>query len=523
MTKKHADPLRMSFATNGFGLDVSRASAHLRGLDELAPAFALVHEQMRAIEAGAVKNPDENRQVTHFTDRATYGASELFADVEAFFADVRSGGLSFDGRPVEAVVINGIGGSTLGPQLAQFALCGPYWNELSREQRGGNPRIYILDNTDPAGLHDLDQVISWDTALVVTISKSGGTREPRNNMLAIEDIFAARGLPFGEHACAVTMAGSKLDQHAEANGWRKRWHMAESIGGRTSETAVVGHVPAAAAGIDFEALLAGAVEMDAWTRAEALAENPAYLLAASWFLLGDGRGDRNMVVLPYSDRLVLLARYLQQLVMESLGKGTDLRGVPTQQGLNVFGNKGGSDAHAFVQQLQEGRDDFFVTFIEVLEDAASYEAEDGLTMGDYLHNFLGGLVGALSSKQRPVLLISIDALTPSALGMLIALYERAVAAYAELVGINAFHQPGVQAYKLASGSLDVLTQELQLTVSSNAGFQGPASEVPGTANADDVAGILAKWAVNGRSFGGVSVQRQDVAGEWQYAFVAEGH
>ena len=75
-----------------------------------------------------------------------------------------------------------------------------------------------------------------------------------------------------------------------------------------------------------------------------------------------------MVIVPYSDRLILLSRYLQQLVMESLGKEKDLDGNTVHQGLNVFGNKGGTDAHAFIQQLNDGRDDFFVTFIEVLED-----------------------------------------------------------------------------------------------------------------------------------------------------------
>ena len=226
-----------------------------------------------------------------------------------------------------------------------------------------------------------------------------------------------------------------------------------------------------------------------------------------------------MVVLPYSDRLVLLARYLQQLVMESVGKGTDLRGVPVEQGLNVFGNKGGSDAHAFVQQLQEGRDDFFVTFVEVLEDPAHYNAEQGLSMADYLHNFLGGLVDALASKNRPVMTITIEALTPAALGMLIALFERAVAAYAELVQVNAFHQPGVQAYKLASGDMDALAQALQKHVAANAGSEGPAAEIAaGLGAAQAVEGVLAKWAVNGRSFGGVTVSRSFDNGTWIYAF-----
>ncbi len=73
-----------------------------------------------------------------------------------------------------------------------------------------------------------------------------------------------------------------------------------------------------------------------------------------------------MVVLPYKDRLELFSRYLQQLVMESLGKENDLDGNVVNQGIAVYGNKGSTDQHAYVQQLREGVNNFFVTFIEVL-------------------------------------------------------------------------------------------------------------------------------------------------------------
>ena len=81
------------------------------------------------------------------------------------------------------------------------------------------------------------------------------------------------------------------------------------------------------------------------------------MLSAMWYLAGEGKGDKNMVIVPYSDRLILMSRYLQQLVMESLGKELDLDGTVVHQGLNVFGNKGGTDAHAFIQQLNDGRND----------------------------------------------------------------------------------------------------------------------------------------------------------------------
>ena len=497
-----------------FCLDVSRAGINPAAIAELAPQIADAHREMGEIEAGAIKNADEGRKVTHFTDRQAYADSATFGEIEAFFAAQREAGV------IDSVVINGIGGSALGPQLVQQALNGPYWNELSREKRGGAARIYFTDNTDPAGVTDVLQVVDLARTCVVTISKSGGTRETRNNMLVFEAAYKAAGLDFAAHACAVTMPGSKLDQYATEGGWTARWAMADSIGGRTSETAVVGHVPVAAAGLDFKAMLDGALVMDEWTRAADVSDNPAYLLAASWYLLGKGSGERNMVVVPYSDRLVLLAKYLQQLVMESLGKAVDRNSEVVEQGLTVYGNKGGTDAHAYVQQLQDGRNDFFITFIEVLEDAVHYDMETGLTMGDYLHNFMCGLRNALTSKGRSVIQITIDAVSARTLGMIVALYERAVAFYAELININAFHQPGVEAYKKASLDLDALSLRLQDVIAGNSGFRGSAVALANSAGIDaasEVEGLLAKFAANSRSFGGVTVSRDFVDGDWEYA------
>jgi glucose-6-phosphate isomerase len=514
----------LSYKDAGFCLDVSRSGTDSASLQQLTDDFAAVHREMQAIEAGAIKNRDECRRVTHFTDRASYPQAPTFTEVEAFFAELRAGAIhGSTGMPIRSIIVNGIGGSALGPQLLQFALCGPNWNVLSSAQRGGGAAVYFVDNTDPAGVMDTLAAVDLAESLVITISKSGSTREPLNNMHAFSAAYAAAGLSFAAHACAVTMADSALDQHAATEGWLRRWPMAESIGGRTSVTAVVGHVPAAAAGIDFRALLDGACAMDEWTRAEALTENPAYVLAAVWYLAGGGRGDRNMVIVPYADRLVLLGRYLQQLVMESLGKERDRDGHTVHQGLTVYGNKGGTDAHAYIQQLNDGRDDFFVTFIEVLEDAALLQVDDDLSMGDYLHNFMQGLSNALAGKGRRVVHLTVEQLDARSLGMLIALYERAVAAYAELININAFHQPGVQAYKLASQALDQLTVQVQQFIAANAGFIGSPEAVLAALNADDsvtvsdVAGILAKLAVNRRTFGGSMISRSWEDKAWRYA------
>ena len=487
--------------TSGFQINFAGMTFSDADIEEMSKRFAGVHEEMLKIERGEIKNPDEHRKVTHFTDRSVYTGSEEYQEVEAFAEAVRSGRIvGSTGKKFESAFINGIGGSALGPQLIQMAINGPYWNEKSDAQRNGYLKIYFLDNTDTAGLADALQVADLETTLVVNISKSGGTQETKNNMIACRQYYAAAGLDFAKHACAITMKKSELDQLARGENWLKVFEMAESIGGRTSETSIVGHLPAALAGIDFESFLRGACHMDNLTRNQYLSHNPAYMLAAMWYIAGNGKGDRNMVIVPYSDRLILLSRYFQQLVMESLGKEKDLDGKVVHQGLNVFGNKGGTDAHAFIQQLNDGRDDFFVTFIEVLEDVMSAPISDGVAMGDYLHGFMTGLSNALRSKKRQVIEMKLTKVSPYNLGLLIALYERAVAAYAELIHINAFHQPGVQAYKLASKGIIQLLTDLEKKLPAIVPFSGTAGELAaklGIAEEYEVEGILAKLALNG--------------------------
>jgi glucose-6-phosphate isomerase len=216
----------------------------------------------------------------------------------------------------------------------------------------------------------------------------------------------------------------------------------------------VGLVPAALQGLDVDGLLAGAAAMDEATRAPAPLRNPAALLALCWFHATGGVGDKAMVVLPYKDRLLLFSRYLQQLVMESLGKRLDLAGHRVDQGLTVYGNKGSTDQHAYVQQLRDGVPDFFVTFVRVLEDGGTpLEVDPGVTPGDYLHGFLLGTRAALLENGRESITLTIPRVDARAVGALIALFERAVGLYASLIGVNAYHQPGVEAGKKAAAAL----------------------------------------------------------------------
>jgi glucose-6-phosphate isomerase len=164
--------------------------------------------------------------------------------------------------------------------------------------------------------------------------------------------------------------------------------------------------------------------------------------------------------------------------MESLGKEQDLAGNTVHEGLTVYGNKGSTDQHAYVQQLREGLHNFFVTFVEVLRDreGASMEVEPGITSGDYLSGFLLGTREALTEKSRESITITLEAVTPQAIGAIIALFERAVGLYASLVNINAYHQPGVEAGKRAAGHVLALQNKLVAVMRASAGQSRTAGE-----------------------------------------------
>ena len=235
---------------------------------------------------------------------------------------------------------------------------------------------------------------------MVTVSKSGGTPEPHLGMEQARHRVEANGGQWAGQSVAITMLDSKLDVEARQQGWLQRFDMFDWVGGRTSITSAVGLLPGALIGCDIREFLGGAAQMDEATRVADLRRSPAALMAASWFVAGDGKGKRDMVVLPYRDRLEVFSRYLQQLVMESLGKRLDRDGNEVNQGIAVYGNKGSTDQHAYVQQLRDGVDNFFATFIEVLEDVDDIPVIKDEFPGDFLDGFLQGTRSALTEAVR---------------------------------------------------------------------------------------------------------------------------
>jgi glucose-6-phosphate isomerase len=475
-----------NFPSLGLAVDLSRVNFPDTYFEETAPLVAKAVAAMAELEKGAIANPDENRMVGHYwlrnsalapTGEIRKEIDDALAKVETFASRVHQGEVKgAGGKKFKHLLVIGIGGSALGPQFVANALGG-----LRRDRM----QPFFLDNTDPDGM---DKVLArlarkLDQTLCLVISKSGGTPETRNGMLEARAAYQKAGLRFEDHAVAITMAGSKLDAQAVAERWLERFPMWDWVGGRTSETSAVGLLPAALQGLDVKGLLKGARACDEITRQAAVSANPALQLALAWRFIGNGRGEKDMVVLPYKDRLELFSRYLQQLIMESLGKESDLDGKLVNQGIAVYGNKGSTDQHAYIQQLRDGLSNFFVTFIEVLKDRkqASLEIEPGVTSGDYLSGFLLGTRQALYENGRQSITLTIREVSPVAVGVLIALFERAVGFYACLVNINAYHQPGVQAGKVAADGVLKLQGRLLDWLAT------PAAKAGGHATAERIA------------------------------------
>ena len=431
-------------------LDTSQVPFPSSFFEAMQPKIARALQDMSALEAGGIANPDEHRMVGHYWLR-----NHALAPSEGIRNELQANGqkrkdfvehvLNAESRKTfKNLLCIGIGGSALGPQLLSDA--------FGWERDGLQP--FFIDNTDPDGIGRVLRRLEpeLEQTLVMVTSKSGSTPEPRNGLAEVRDVFHKKNLPFAPQAVAVTCEGSALDGLACEEQWLARFPMWDWVGGRTSLFSNVGLLPAALQGIATEDLLQGAAEMDAFTRETDVLRNPALMLALSWYACTDGHGKRNMVILPYRDALVLFPKYLQQLVMESLGKKLDLDGNVVHQGLTVYGNKGSTDQHAYVQQLRDGLEDAFVTFIEVQKSnrPSSVEVEPGLTIGDFLEGFFLGTRAALSDVQRPSITITLKELNERSLGALVALFERAVGFYASFIHINAYHQPGVEAGKKAA-------------------------------------------------------------------------
>lgn len=412
----------------------------------------------RALFEGDKVNVSEGRPALHMALRSNLGNSRVAreAHAQAVSAQARMAVL-IDGLAASGItdVVNvGIGGSDLGPRLAVDAL---------KEFHSGRFRIHFLSNVDGSAAERLLPGLEPDRTAAILVSKSFSTRETLLNGAILRDWLGGEGRLYAVTANTDRAGAFGIDAARILPMW-------DWVGGRFSLWSAVGFSIALALGMErFQQLLAGAAQMDAHALEAPPEANLPILHALTAIWNRNALGLPTHAVLPYDQRLALLPAYLQQLVMESLGKSVSVDGQ-TVLGDTVpvlWGGAGTDSQHSFFQALHQGTQAVPADFIGVINPGHSYADSHAtllanlLAQGEALAN---GHPDEDPQKRhpgnRPSTTMLLDALTPHALGALIAMYEHSVYAQSLLWGINAFDQWGVELGKrIAVGLLPAVRGE----------------------------------------------------------------
>jgi glucose-6-phosphate isomerase len=357
-------------------------------------------------------------------------------------------------QEIDDVILCGIGGSALGPNMLRSALCPPRWNEMDTAARGGWPRLHVMDNVDPVTMGALFDRVDLTRTRVLVISKSGGTAETMSQYLVVREKLETLGAGWPKRVLRFITDPEKgvLRAIAKTDGI-VTYDIPPSVGGRFSVLTAVGLAPAAFIGIDIEALCAGAAAMRDRCESADLAANPAGVFAVLQQLHDQTNGRSIHVLMPYADALRDVAAWFVQLWAESLGK---VRPGGGHVGPTPLPALGATDQHAQVQNFMEGPHDKTVTFIavetlvrDITIPALHANFPDlaylgGATIGALLDAERRATAGALASNGRPNGVLSIPRVDAHHLGELIMLFEFATAFAGALYGIDAYNQPGVE-------------------------------------------------------------------------------
>jgi glucose-6-phosphate isomerase len=354
------------------------------------------------------------------------------------------------------VVVLGIGGSALGPIALRTSLRPPQWNLLDDAARGGEPRLHVLDNVDPANISALLGRLDLRRSLFVVISKSGGTAETMAQYLVVRarlnEVLGEAGAR--ERLVFVTDPQKGALRTIARNEKIAALEIPANVGGRFSVLTPVGILPAALIGIDTAGLLAGAADMRTRCASKVLGSNIAGTWAALQYLADTKHGRPIQVLMPYSDALRDMADWFVQLWAESLGKhkvAGDAGVGPTP-----LGALGATDQHSKVQLFMEGPGDKTVTFIGVEEGASDVTIPKlhadvpelaylgGHHLGELLDIERRATAGALARRGRPNMTLTLERVDPFHVGALFMFLELATAYAGRLYGVNAFDQPGVE-------------------------------------------------------------------------------
>ena len=352
----------------------------------------------------------------------------------------------------ESFVVLGIGGSALGPIAVQQALNHPRWNELPREKRNG-PKFYVEDNVDPERMAALFDVIDPETTIFNVITKSGSTSETMAQLLTVMrtliDLYGEEHLKDRLIATTDCEKGNLIGI-AKQYGL-KTFYVPEGVGGRFSELCPVGLLPAAVCGIDIETMLAGAALMDAVCDNDEVSRNPA-LMYAMLETAAMEKGANVGVLMPYADSLKYFADWYAQLWAESLGKKRGLERV----GQTPVKSLGVTDQHSQVQLYTDGPFDKTVTFLGVEKYRTEFTIPHAVDENPNVAFLSGHTFNELISAERRATehavtasghmnkTILLPVVSAETIGQLIMFFELATAYAGEILGIDAYDQPGVE-------------------------------------------------------------------------------
>ena len=350
------------------------------------------------------------------------------------------------------LLVLGIGGSALGT-TALFRALADMQHNISPP--AGRPRLFVLDNVDPVGIHSLLRRIEPEETVCLVISKSGTTVETMAQFLLLRQwLENGVGAGFRDHLVFITdPEKGGLRKLADQEGV-EAYAIPDGVGGRFSVFTPVGLLPLAAAGVDIEALLSGAASLEKRLTSADLEANPAYLNASLQYL-AYGKGLRISVMMPYSDQLRDVADWFRQLWAESLGKKVDHAGQVVHVGPTPVNALGTTDQHSQVQLYMEGPFDKTVTFLTTEKFAVdpTLNSWDAAPQLDYLHGkSLGQLMHceqqatavALAKNLRSNCTLSLPEISAATLGQLLFMLEVQTVFAGGLFSVNPLDQPGVE-------------------------------------------------------------------------------
>jgi len=342
-----------------------------------------------------------------------------------------------------------------------------YHNMLDQKARKGDPRLFVLDNSDPEILKRLFDVIDIKNTCFNVVSKSGTTPETMAQFMVIVEMIKRKvgAKNLHKHLIATTDREKGLLRPFASQYDLDSFIVPDNVGGRFSEMTAVGLLPAAVEGVDIHAMLKGARDMDKRTNTANLMKNPAYLNAAIHYLGDTKKGKTISVMMPYSNALRDIADWYRQLWAESIGKANSLDGKKVYTGQTPVKALGATDQHSQVQLYVEGPNDKIFNLVQVekfrekcpipksFKSIPEIAYLSGHDMSELLNAELDATEFAFAKASRPSVRIVLDEISPENIGGLLYMLEVQTAFSGGLYNINAFDQPGVEEGKKATAAL----------------------------------------------------------------------